>query len=447
MPYAFITKLRVLLFLLTGVALLGYPFVPLKRLNLLTEDRIQVDVYSDASKGGSSKVEWLDRAGYNYRCFIDGPKSDNYCGISIKFHDGQYLPAGINLTGYSDIVINVNYKGDDKTLILFYRNADEQLHDFSSVPKQQYIYTFLDKGELGQTITVPLNSFILADWWLYQNYIQRSQIHRGIDNVVEIGLSTNGDASKTESVYTINQLFAVGLWVHKEDLYFSILILWLTFALLEGAFRVWSLWREKRRYALHLSEMEDNLRTLESDFKTLETTSSKDTLTGVYNRAGLYKALSRTTTFDKQQAYLYVLDIDHFKQVNDGYGHDVGDVILKDFAIKLVNNLRNTDLIARWGGEEFVIVAHHNTQDGAMIMAEKLRCVISDKPIDTAPKDINNSIALAITTSIGVTQILEGEEIDSAFKRADQALYLAKNKGRNRAILCPIPHHINERLS
>lgn len=156
-----------------------------------------------------------------------------------------------------------------------------------------------------------------------------------------------------------------------------------------------------------------------------------DSLTGLYNRryleVHLDKLLQKNRDSKKSLAVLMV-DIDHFKNVNDTHGHGVGDEILKIFAQRLKDGLRPTDMIARLGGEEFTVILPDVTEDRAYMVAERLRRSIASAPIMcSAPDD-----CLSVTTSIGGAIIdFEPHTVEEALKRADRALYDAKEQGRD----------------
>jgi two-component system cell cycle response regulator len=157
-----------------------------------------------------------------------------------------------------------------------------------------------------------------------------------------------------------------------------------------------------------------------------------DALTGLFNRRYVMGHLERLLARSGEQKKSFgvlMLDIDHFKNVNDTYGHAAGDVVLKEFAHRLSRHMRNFDLVSRIGGEEFLAVLPDVDLQMAKLVAERLCTVIADDPIVCTL----DGTALDITTSIGVT--LAGdrtETVDSVLKRADTALYRAKNGGRNR---------------
>ena len=126
-----------------------------------------------------------------------------------------------------------------------------------------------------------------------------------------------------------------------------------------------------------------------------------------------------------------MLDIDHFKQVNDRHGHPVGDQVITTVAQRLAATLRGTDLLGRYGGEEFAVLLQDTRPDGSAILAERLRAAISGQPIHT------DAGPLTVTISIGVADLNTDSSVAELLGRADQALYQAKQGGRNRVWPCP----------
>ncbi|MCB9989776.1 MAG: PleD family two-component system response regulator [Rhodospirillales bacterium] len=157
----------------------------------------------------------------------------------------------------------------------------------------------------------------------------------------------------------------------------------------------------------------------------------RDGGTGLFNRRYLEVHLQKKLDDSKisgRNVGVLILDIDHFKLVNDTYGHVIGDEVLQEFADRLRDNLRGFDLVARLGGEEFVAILPDVPAERAMIIAERLRCSIADAPVRCRSKDIS----LEITTSIGGALIEPGDySVQEVLDRADTALYEAKNGGRN----------------
>ncbi len=156
-----------------------------------------------------------------------------------------------------------------------------------------------------------------------------------------------------------------------------------------------------------------------------------DKLTGLYNRHKFYQVAAQELTRAKRHKRplsLIIFDIDYFKKINDTYGHDVGDMVLRTIAQMVRKNIRKYDTAFRWGGEEFIILAPETKPQDAMKLAEKLRAMIASHSFDKVGQ---------VTVSLGVAGFDAGETEDIAtlIKRADNALYLSKKDGRNRSTL------------
>jgi two-component system cell cycle response regulator len=125
-----------------------------------------------------------------------------------------------------------------------------------------------------------------------------------------------------------------------------------------------------------------------------------------------------------------VLDIDHFKHINDTYGHDAGDDVLRDFALRIRKSIRGIDLACRYGGEEFVVIMPETDLAVATMVAERLRRRIAGEPFPIQ----RGARSLDVTISVGIASLATGDAAADVLKRADQALYRAKRDGRNRVV-------------
>ena len=158
--------------------------------------------------------------------------------------------------------------------------------------------------------------------------------------------------------------------------------------------------------------------------------SREDSLTGILNRLGMHQAIGDLFEQSSPEDItgLLIIDIDYFKQVNDSYGHDRGDQILKGVVEVLKHTVRRSDILARWGGEEFLLVCPNVDKEIILTIAEKVRKSVAQARFGGVTDDLN------ITVSIGMTLFAEEENLDKGFKRADEALYQAKSEGRNRSV-------------
>ncbi|EJN18822.1 diguanylate cyclase (GGDEF) domain-containing protein [Pseudomonas sp. GM78] len=155
----------------------------------------------------------------------------------------------------------------------------------------------------------------------------------------------------------------------------------------------------------------------------------RDPLTDTGNRIAMDQTLQREIELARrhmQPLSLLMLDIDHFKQINDTHGHSAGDDVLKAVAASIKNQLRNVDMVFRYGGEEFLILLSNTSREAAALVGERLRFAAQteDYPADGR--------TVELTVSLGCSTLLPGESAESLLRRADSALYVAKREGRNR---------------
>jgi two-component system cell cycle response regulator len=159
-----------------------------------------------------------------------------------------------------------------------------------------------------------------------------------------------------------------------------------------------------------------------------------DALTGLHNRRYMEShlaTLAEQASSRGKPLALMMLDIDFFKSINDNYGHDAGDDVLREFAVRIRKSIRGIDLACRYGGEEFVIVMPETDLHVAGVVAERLRRSIAGEPFAIA----KGTKRIEVTISIGLSTLeVKGEAVADVLKRADNALYRAKHDGRNRVV-------------
>jgi diguanylate cyclase len=178
-----------------------------------------------------------------------------------------------------------------------------------------------------------------------------------------------------------------------------------------------------------IKEMESESTELKSKLKIANNQALRDPLTGLPNRNAynerLEIELARWKRYHSPLS-LIVWDIDHFKTINDSYGHNAGDKVLLLIAKQLSDHSRATDFISRFGGEEFTMLLPNTDTQSALVLANQLRQTIEKTGFNAS------GASVAITISCGLTEFILNDTDETAFERADQALYLAKEQGRNR---------------
>jgi diguanylate cyclase (GGDEF)-like protein len=181
--------------------------------------------------------------------------------------------------------------------------------------------------------------------------------------------------------------------------------------------------------AARVKRLQDELRQRNED---LDRISRTDALTGLRNRRHVEEYLVKLTSLARRNAEpiaVLVIDIDHFKSVNDTHGHDAGDAVLREVAGRMLGSVRLEDMVGRWGGEEFLVVLPNTAAEGAAELAERLRQVVAETPCRLADGE-----AVQVSISVGCAASLM-DDAGRLVRSADAAMYEAKESGRNRVVM------------
>jgi diguanylate cyclase (GGDEF)-like protein len=176
--------------------------------------------------------------------------------------------------------------------------------------------------------------------------------------------------------------------------------------------------------------VEERTAELKDANETISRLAATDELTKLFNRRSFNDNLAAAVSATRRHQYplaMIMIDLDHFKTVNDTFGHSEGDEVLKTFADVLREMIRVEDIAARWGGEEFVVILPHTSCDAAAALAERIRVAFERQVGSTKP--------ITLSASFGVVQLQEEENPDDLIRRADAALYRAKDNGRNQVVI------------
>ncbi len=187
-----------------------------------------------------------------------------------------------------------------------------------------------------------------------------------------------------------------------------------------------------KQFEKQLLTTSEEMSLLKRELSEVRQQASLDPLTGIANRKTFDDTLNRaidTAVHEETNLCLMMIDIDHFKKVNDQQGHLIGDKVIKFIAAILKDMVKGKDLVARYGGEEFSIILENTPTSGAFALAESIRATIEKSRLTRTD---NKEHIGTITISIGIDNMQKGDDKDSLIKRADKALYHSKNTGRNR---------------
>jgi diguanylate cyclase (GGDEF)-like protein len=183
--------------------------------------------------------------------------------------------------------------------------------------------------------------------------------------------------------------------------------------------------------AVRIKRLQDELRVRNEQLDML---SRVDGLTGLFNRRHIDEQLRKelsTARRHEQPLAVLMLDIDHFKNVNDLEGHPAGDRVLQEFAARLLTVTRDGDVVGRWGGEEFIIIAPQTNVEQASTLGERVRAAVADRPVDLGDHSLSITVSIGCAVGLGTPAEL--------VERADIALYRSKTEGRNRVTDASVP--------
>lgn len=345
-----------------------------------------------------------------------------FCELSFKFYDEDILAQnhGIDLSHYNTFEVHASYQNISPLGMRFQIRNYSAAYSQVSLP-ESWKYTGLEYFSLEESpVIIPLKSLQVATWWLLEQKIPIAQSAPELDNVMILELSTGSKIMPGKYQIILEKIVFQGKRYSTEQIYGSIIILWVSATLFLFFYHLTQSRNKLGKAHKKSLELKRLNKLLNVQTQELKDQAERDPLTGALNREGI-KAIFIE---DLPQLSIAFIDIDHFKLVNDVHGHAVGDDVLCKFSALLSKNSRDTDFLARWGGEEFLLVCPNTTLAKTRALAEALRGLIETYQWPNGIK---------LTSSFGVAQ--QGKESVTDFiARADKALYSAKAQGRNKVV-------------
>jgi len=341
-----------------------------------------------------------------------------FCGLLIPLKkDNQ----GIDLIRYQSLTISLSFQSNTKDTILVYLLNSEKDKSKQSIKRANLRAIYPYNGTKNYTFN--LSSFSVPSWWLFAHADHVSSPEPNLSNVTDLQISTGDNAfDKTETIKVTN-IQLNGKLLSTQHLYIILITLWCTAIILHIFWVLGRFSNQLKKYRIKEAELQAINDFLAIEKNKFESMAKIDPLTQIYNRSGVRDILDNCIVNYKKHnipAALIMFDIDKFKNINDQYGHDTGDEVLKNIVKLIQQHIRKNDCFARWGGEEFILICPNTSIDMAIKLAEKHRLCITN----------NEIIMPKITCSFGVSE-LSSTDITNWFKKADVCLYQAKAQGRN----------------
>lgn len=417
----FYAALRLLAVLITVGMIAAHQYLPKKILPLCPDpDRLSWIFGPDHQ--GAASTDWIDRDINHYWCNY-APGDIYSCGWSVNL--GPDRTTGIDLSGFDGFNILIHYKGNAPRIRLFLRDLDPSYSDIERYEvTSKVMSTTVRTSDLNRPVYVHLSEFNVAEWWITEFDVSGQHTAPSVNNTIVVGVDFNVPSMNE---VRIEKIEAVGDWIKKETLYIGIISFWMILIVLEVLTRFYLIHKQAKADAQRISSLMSEHKKLEVEKREFEALSTTDILTGVMNRTGVQQFLRKLFKSDINRSQMGVLlfDIDHFKNINDQFGHDAGDLVLGEVAKIINGKTRQTDIFGRWGGEEFILLCPKIHEERLIALADKLRETIEQNVFEIQGRSIN------VTVSIGATTVNAHEAFETVFKRADKALYKAKNSGRN----------------
>lgn len=415
-----IFKIKAAAFCITLILIIFYDHFPKRSIDLHPQLSNYIYESVDANIGGKSELNWIDKESLHWVCELKAGTLYPYCGISIAWSNKPFEQ--LDFSSYSALQVDLEYNGQAKYIRVFLRNYYSLPNMQDTIGKAKFNSLTKAGADFNQVAEIPFDQLRVADWWIDENQIPPEDINPDLSNVIAVGFDVPYPNVLGLHEMKLNSLKVVGELFSKESFYLAIILFWAVFLLTE------MLVTYMKMKAKLISD-EQQLIELAAQSAIYQNKAEHDKLTGILNREGLNRIVSGLHSTQLLQQYsVLVLDLDNFKKINDTYGHATGDSVLQETANALKSCVRSYDIVARWGGEEFVILFNCMDTSNILAFAEKVRKTVESTSFLDGKLDI-------VTVSVGATSVAKSELFEQAFMRADKAMYEAKASGRNRTIV------------
>lgn len=403
-----------------------------QKLDITSDDRFELAASDDRSQGGASIGTLITKGNSHVlQCQIERSAYQwPYCTLEFKVIEEVAGAPGIDFSQFASVEVAAyydedNFRSKNAALRFQLRNFNPAYSDLEADP-ESLKYSGIEYRPDGKSTNIDMNAINVYSWWISQNSDLPIELQAAeFDDTRKIEFATGNFMRKSTHEITIEHITFSGPLFDSKVVNRSLLYSWLVVVVALLVVRLWNIRSMLGMAKSRQSELATVNRLLNIKKNELEEVALRDPLTGALNRGGLESFFGKDLKPEKIALSAMFIDVDHFKSVNDNYGHAVGDAVLKDLSEIVTGMTRESDLFARWGGEEFVLLCPNTELANAAMLAEKIRAKLESHEWPAG---------ISLTASFGVAQ-MQGESFNEFLERADQALYRSKSEGRNRVTL------------
>ena len=421
--------------MVTSAVLLLHHLGPQRTLDLKALYGQDAFIYDDRPAGGASIATYIDRPENGFICTLISSDTYKYCGYGFEFAaaDADLVSntrgaSSADFSHFNTLHAEIEYEGPAQNIPFTFRTLlPEEAYQFidQSIDSQTLANYRVAATSLKKSYSIELQRIHMSTQWMSDKKIPGQFAKPDLSKVTKIGIQFPSSYPEGRYKVAIKRFSLSGPWIRTEDLYATIFFFWITFIALVSALQLKQLRQQTlatRARVQELSQARDDILNISKEFEQI---AHHDQLTGLLNRQGFEEGAREHLESNPHAEYsIILLDLDHFKSINDTYGHAKGDNILAVVARCIRSQLREADICARWGGEEFLIACPETKDAEAVVVAEKIRTQLAgyrDSEVES----------LRLTGSFGIAQHEAHDRVATTIDRADQALYEAKNRGRN----------------
>jgi diguanylate cyclase (GGDEF)-like protein len=420
-------RLLILLLALTGVALVWNEFGMNSSMVIDAHSPLVAKALDDRQSQGGRSMAGVTRedGALGLDCKLAAGYEWPFCELQVEF---RKAPAGIDLSRYDTMRLWVTATGPEaqQRVRIYMRNFDPKYSKVNLPESQKVNQLIYEPSQYPAGYEVPLSRFTVSQWWIDEHPMTLDLEAPDFRNITTLSFSTGPRVEPGPHSIHIDRIELHGKLISPSRFRLGIIAVWMlsvfAWLVVDGLLT---------RNQLRLSAASQNSlqrlnESLRLETRSLAEIARTDPLTGALNRKGLADELMRLVRSEGDATFpmsLVFIDIDHFKRVNDAHGHDTGDKVIRGLAQLVRSAVQRDDLFARWGGEEFLLVFRETPGLEGRNIAERLRERISSAHWPDG---------LRVTCSFGVAEWHRGEDLAEGIKRADEAMYRAKQEGRDR---------------